>query len=116
MSDLEISGLSQLEYHVLLALASGPQHGYALAIAIAEESGGALTPRPGSMYRVIARLMSAGLIDEAESVGADRHPGLARKYYALTRSGRGTLATESRRLKEAVALAERRLRMARGGA
>ena len=107
--------LSSLEYHVLLALASGPLHGYALASAVAEESGGTLTPRAGSMYRVIARLMTSGLVDESEAVATDDpHPGLARKYYALTRSGRAALAAESRRLKEAAVLAERRLRAARG--
>ena len=109
--------MSSLEYHVLLALASGPLHGYALAGAVAEESGGTLRPRAGSMYRVVARLMSAGLVDEAEPAEPqEAHPGLARKYYALTRLGRSALGTEARRLKEAAALAERRLRMARGSA
>ena len=117
MSETATSGLSNLEYHVLLALASGPMHGYALAVAVAAESGGTLTPRAGSMYRVIARLMSAGLVEEAEPVDrSDPHPGLARKYYALTRAGRAALGAESRRLKEAAALAERRLRIARGRA
>jgi PadR family transcriptional regulator, regulatory protein PadR len=117
MNTIDGSALSNLEYHVLLALAGGPLHGYALALAVAEESGGTLTPRPGSMYRVIARLMSTGLVDETEPVDPeDPHPGLARKYYALTAAGRAALRSESRRLGEAVALAERRLRAARGRA
>jgi DNA-binding PadR family transcriptional regulator len=117
MSEVGIGGLSNLEYHVLLALANTPLHGYVLALAVAEESRGTLTPRPGSMYRVIARLMSSGLVDEAEPADPpEAHPGLARKYYALTRTGRSALAAESRRLKEAAALAERRLRIARGRA
>jgi PadR family transcriptional regulator, regulatory protein PadR len=110
------TGISNLDYHVLLALAGGPLHGYALATAVAEESGGTLKPRAGSMYRVLARLMTSGLVDETEpDEPVDPHPGLARKYYALTVAGRTALQAESRRLRDAVALAEQRLRTVRGG-
>lgn len=108
------SGMSLLEYHVLLALASAPLHGYAIKDIVAEESAGSLTPRAGSLYRVIARLMTVGYVTDAEPKGAeDAHPGLARKYYALTSSGRAALAAEARRLKQAVAMAEKRLGIAR---
>jgi PadR family transcriptional regulator, regulatory protein PadR len=107
--------MSTLEYHLLLALASGPLHGYAIKDAVAEESGGTLTPRAGSMYRVIARFLTAGLVIEAEpDEEPEPHPGLARKYYALTTRGRAALAAEARRLKGAAAVAEKRLRVARG--
>jgi PadR family transcriptional regulator, regulatory protein PadR len=111
------NGLSNLDYHALLALAGGPLHGYALAVAIADESGGRLTPRAGSMYRVIARLISDGLVDEAEpDEPVEPHPGLSRRYYELTQAGRAALSAEARRLREAAALAERRLRTARSRA
>jgi DNA-binding PadR family transcriptional regulator len=105
--------MSLLEYHALLALANGPLYGYALKDAIAAESGGTLTPRAGSLYRVVARLMTSGLIAEAEAVSLP-HPGLARRYYGLTAEGRRALAAEARRLKGAAALAEKRLGAARG--
>jgi DNA-binding PadR family transcriptional regulator len=106
--------MSLLEYHVLLAHASPPMHGYAINDALAHESGGSLTPRAGSLYRVIARLMTVGYLDEATPRGApEPHPGLARKYYALTASGRAALAAEARRLKHAAAMAEKRLGIAR---
>jgi DNA-binding PadR family transcriptional regulator len=103
-------GMSLLEYHVLLALAGAPLHGYAIKGVVAEESSGTLTPRAGSLYRVIARLMTAGYVVDAEPKGArEPHPGLERKYYALTPSGRAALAAEARRLKQAAAMAEKRL-------
>jgi DNA-binding PadR family transcriptional regulator len=105
---------SLLEYHVLLALAGGALHGYAVAERVAEESAGALRPRAGSLYRLIARLIGAGLITESEAAAAEPHPGLARRYYALTAAGRRTLAEEARRLKQAAAMAEKRLGLARG--
>jgi DNA-binding PadR family transcriptional regulator len=115
MSPPDAVAMSTFEYHVLLALASGPLHGYAVKDAVAAESAGTLVPRAGSMYRVLARLMTAGLVTEARPEGAPSpHPGLARKYYALTARGRAALAAETRRLKRAVTVAERRLSAARG--
>jgi DNA-binding PadR family transcriptional regulator len=109
----QVSG-SLLEYHVLLALAGGALHGYAIAERVAAESGGTLRPRAGSLYRVIARLIIAGLVVEREAASEAPHPGLARRYYALTGAGRRALAQEARRLKQAVAVAEERLGLARG--
>lgn len=106
--------MSILEYHVLLALAGRPLHGYAVKQCIESESAGALTPPPGSLYRVIARLMTSGLVAETDPKGPEApHPGLSRRYYALTANGRRALAAEARRLKGAAALAEKRLRAAR---
>jgi len=106
-------GMSLLEYHVLLALASAPLHGYAIKDVVAVESGGTLTPRAGSLYRVIARLITVGYVRDTEPANSPPHPGLARKYYALTASGRAALAAEARRLKQSAALAEKRLGVAR---
>jgi PadR family transcriptional regulator PadR len=103
-----------LEYHVLLALAGELLHGYAIAERVAEDSAGALRPRAGSLYRVIARLMDEGLVVESEAETEAAHPGLARRYYALTAAGRRTLAEEARRLKRAAAAAEKRLGLAQG--
>ena len=106
--------MSLLEYHVLLALASEPLHGYAIKDLVADESGGTLTPRAGTLYRVIARLMTVGYVTETGAVAPEPHPGLARKYYALTSSGRAALAAEARRQKQVAAMAEKRLGVARG--
>jgi len=111
----EGSALSKLEYHVLLAMAEAPLHGYAIKGAVEAESGGTLTPRAGSLYRVVARLMTEGLVREADPAEEpEPHPGRARRYYALTPGGRAVLADEARRLKAAAALAEWRLKAAGG--
>ena len=105
--------MNALEYHVLLALASGPLHGYAVKDAIVAESSGALVPRAGSLYRVIARLLTAGLVRETSPADAPAHPGLARRYYALTARGRAALGAEARRLMQTALVAEKRLGVAR---
>ena len=106
--------MSPLEYHLLLALASGSLYGYAIAERVAAESSGALRPRAGSLYRVIARLNATGLVAESETDERVAHPGLARRYYTLTGAGRRRLGDETRRLKHTAAVAEKRLGLARG--
>ena len=101
--------LSTLEYHVLLAMAEGPRYGYAIKSAVEDESSGTLRPRAASLYRLIARLMGQGLVEEATAVDSGPHPGRARKYYGLTTDGRVALAAEAQRLRGAAALADERL-------
>ncbi len=111
MSEAADHALSTLDYHVLTALAEGPRYGYDIRNAVEDESRGTLTPRAGSLYRVLARLVATGLVEETSAPAhAEPHPGKARKYYGLTERGRVALAGEARRLREAAALAEARLR------
>ena len=107
--------LSTLDYHVLLAMAEGPQYGYAIKSAVEEESAGTLTPRAASLYRVIGRLMGQGFVEELAAPPVDTpHPGRTRKYYRLTEDGRVALADQARRLRAAAALADERLGRAEG--
>lgn len=116
MTDPAYGPLSAIEYHVLLALADSALYGYALKQAVVEESGGALTPRAGSLYRILARLMGRGLVVEVEpEAPAEPHPGLERKYYALTDRGRKALGREAARLRDASLMAQRRLGLADQG-
>ena len=116
-SAFTLSGIpmSILEYHVLLALAGGPLYGYAIKEAVASESGGTVTPRAGSLYRVIARLTTAGLVIESDPADEPPpHPGHARRYYTLTAVGRRALAGEAARLKRTAAVAQKRLGVVQG--
>lgn len=111
------SGMSRLEYHVLLSMAEGARYGYAIKESVEAESGGTLTPKAASLYRVLGRLMTSGLVREAASPGdVEPHPGKERKYYGLTSEGRTELAAEASRLASAAALAHERLGTAGGGA
>lgn len=108
------SGLSPIEYHVLLAVAEEARHGYAIRDAVEEQAQGALVPRAGTLYRVIARLMEAGLVSETDVPDDDGpHPGRDRRYYRLSDEGRTVLAEETRRLKAVATLAEERLGVSR---
>lgn len=104
-----------LDYYVILALAGGPQYGYAIREMVADESGGSVEPRAGTLYRVIARLITDGFVKETTSAEThEPHPGHARRYYMLTSGGRKALAAEAARLKRTATLAEKRLRAVPG--
>lgn len=102
--------LSALDFHVLLVLAGKTLHGYAILKAVEAESGGAVTPEVGSLYRVLARMMAEGLVEEtpAPASAPRTHRGRSRRYYRLTREGRALLRAEARRLASAVEIARNR--------
>lgn len=115
MPDRGDARMSSLDYHVLLAMATEPRYGYAIKSDVEEESGGTIRPGAGSLYRVIARLMEWGWVEETEPPEpVEPHPGRTRKYYGLTGDGRVALAEEAARLRDAAALAERRLGASEG--
>lgn len=102
--------LSPTDYHLLLALTDGQQYGYAIMKAIETESGGVIVPEIGSLYRVLARLMGAGLVEETRAPkGAPAvHRGRPRRYYRITPGGKRVLAAETARLNRVIRLARAR--------
>ncbi|MGE4055725.1 MAG: PadR family transcriptional regulator [Vicinamibacterales bacterium] len=103
--DTTASALSDLAFHILLALGSGPSHGYAIGKSVEEQSEGRLDPTTGALYQAIRRLTEDGLIAPVEAPD-DTDP--RRKYFALTRSGRQAVASEARRLEALVRAARDR--------
>lgn len=101
--------LSATDFHVLLVLGEEALYGYAIMKAVEAESGGAVAPEIGSLYRVLARLMGDGLVEEAPAPSDEEpHPGRPRKYYRLTRRGRVVARAEAARLRHVLGLAARR--------
>jgi DNA-binding PadR family transcriptional regulator len=92
--------------HILLALAEGPRHGYAIKQEVDERSGGAVRLGPGTLYEAIQRLEDAGYIEEP-SVSPEAINGqlAQRRYYQLTRRGWSVLRTEVQHLSRIVDLA-----------
>jgi DNA-binding PadR family transcriptional regulator len=82
--------------HVLLALAGGERHGYAILKDVQRQSASQLRFGPGTIYGTLQRLMEAGWVVEAEAPAdtTDRR----RRYYRLTRGGREALKAEVDRL------------------
>ncbi|PYR90656.1 MAG: PadR family transcriptional regulator [Acidobacteria bacterium] len=102
MSKTDISApLKPAVFHILLALADGPVHGYAAMQRIRERSGGSIRLSTGSFYRHLSKLLDEGLVEEAAGpAGDDPRRGA---YYRITAPGRQVLARERDRLAALVA-------------
>ena len=103
-------------FHILLALADGERHGYAIMRDVASQTNGGLQMGPGTLYGCLKRMLAAGLVEES-----DERPDLEidderRRYYRMTRLGRESLRAEARRLADAVAAAKTTRVRARGRA
>jgi DNA-binding PadR family transcriptional regulator len=85
---------------VLASLAGEPKHGYAITRDVEDTMGVRLSA--GTLYAVIARLESQGLIEPLES--ADR-----RRPYRITQAGADALAAQSERMSQVASLAQQRL-------
>ena len=98
--------LSESTFHVLLALADGERHGYAIMRDVTERTDGTVTLGPGTLYTSLKRLRAEGLVEENEAQrdGDDER----RRYYRLTALGRAVARAEARRLLQLVRLAESR--------
>lgn len=93
------STLTPAGFQVLLAVASGYAHGYAVMGFIEEVTEGAVQLSPGTLYRTIARLVSDGLVKEAPDDSDPEAPHDARRrYYALTERGWEAACAEARLL------------------
>lgn len=99
-SDHARKPLSLPVLHILLALADGARHGYAIKQDVEERTSGAVRLGPGTLYEAIQRLQEGGLIEETRARGEDPANGqeAQRRYYALTDRGWTTLREEVQQL------------------
>jgi DNA-binding PadR family transcriptional regulator len=101
--------LTPIVLHILLALADGERHGYAIAQEIETSTSGQVRAGPGTMYGSIQRMLTANLVEEA-SMKSRSDDDDRRRYYRMTTLGRRVLDLELQRLVDVVAIArEKRL-------
>jgi DNA-binding PadR family transcriptional regulator len=90
--------LTPAVFHILIALADGETHGYAIMQEVARRSGGSVRLGPGTLYGAIGRLLEDGLIEESEERPDPEMDDTRRRYYRLTNFGGRVLAAETERL------------------
>lgn len=88
-------------FHVLLSLADGQKHGYAIMKEVAERTSGQVELSTGTLYGIIKRLLADGLIRESALGSTDR-----RRAYRLTPFGRKVALAEADRLRDLVITAQ----------
>ena len=94
--------LTPAVFHILVTLADGEAHGYAIMQEVARRSGGVVRLGPGTLYGAISRLLEDNLIEESEERPDPDKDDRRRRYYRLTRWGGEVLAAETERLADLV--------------
>jgi DNA-binding PadR family transcriptional regulator len=97
--------LKPLVFLLLVSLAGGERHGYALKKEIAARTGGKVRPGPATLYRTLSELLDLGLIVESERRPAPELDDERRRYYRISGRGRRVVLAEAARLEGLVAAA-----------
>lgn len=100
--------LSPARFHVLLALAGGDKHGYAILKDVSQLSEQKIRLSASTLYSVLDRLTEDALIEES---GSRPDPALdddRRRYHRLTPLGREVARLETERLEQVLSAARNR--------
>ena len=99
--------LTPAMFHVLVALADGETHGYAIMKEVEQLTGGAVRLSTGTLYGIIKRLLNEGLIREA-GPKAPARADERRRSYELSAFGSEVARAEAARLEQTLAMARRK--------
>ncbi len=108
--------MSAVEFGVLLVLAEGVSHGYAIVKGIEERTDGQISLLPGNLYAILQRLTAAGLIARAAASPSSEGSANRRRNYRITAFGRRVAAAEAGRMKRMVQAAASQNLVEDGGA
>lgn len=97
--------MPEATFHILVSLADGEKHGYAIMQDVAERTDGGVKLNVGTLYTTIKRLLQQGWILELDERPDDDDE--RRRYYRLTAEGRAEVVAETQRLRQMVGLARK---------
>ena len=90
--------LTPATFQILMALADGERHGYAIMTQVADASDGSVRLGPGTLYGSLKRMLESGLITESGERVDPEMGDERRRYYRITGSGLVVARAEARRL------------------
>ena len=102
--------LTPMVLHILLALADGEKHGYAIIKEVRRRTDGEVELGASSLYAVLKRLLGDRLVVETDERPDPALDDERRRYYRITALGRDTMLAELRRL-ESILLQARAKRL-----
>ena len=102
------------QLHILLALAAGEKHGYAIMSEVEVLTEGSVKMGPGTLYGTIKRMLKAGLVEETDERPDPELDDERRRYYRLTGFGARVLDSEIARMDQLTRAARTRRTAARG--
>jgi DNA-binding PadR family transcriptional regulator len=107
--------LTPIVLHILLALADGDKHGYAIIKEVRRRTEGEVELGASSLYAVLKRLLAEALVVEADERPDPSLDDERRRYYRLTAWGRDVAVAEMNRLESLLRQARAKRLMPHGG-
>lgn len=98
--------LTEATFFILLSLAPGPKHGYAIMKDVDHLSEGRVRLSTGTLYGAIKRLLEYDWIEKLEHPN-EGAPPRERRRYLLTNTGRKVMKAEIERMEQLVTLSQR---------
>jgi DNA-binding PadR family transcriptional regulator len=98
MPKRKLDPLPAVAFQIMLSLADGDLHGYAIMRQVEEQTDGRLRLGPGTLYASIQALLEGKLIEEVfrSEEAEDRQE--RRRYYRLTAAGRKLARSEAEKM------------------
>jgi DNA-binding PadR family transcriptional regulator len=100
--------LTPAVFHILLALADGEKHGYAIMKDVEAQTSGQFKMGPGTLYGSIKRMLASDLIKEIDERPDPELDDERRRYYRLTAQGQTVVEAEGQRLARLVKVAQQK--------
>jgi DNA-binding PadR family transcriptional regulator len=99
--------LTETTFFIILSLAPGSKHGYAIMKEVEALSDGRIELSTGTLYGALKRMLEGDWIERVENPEPGEN-SRGRKAYRLTKLGRRILEAELARLRQLVNVAELR--------
>ena len=100
--------LTEATFFILISLAPGPRHGYAIMKDVRSLSQGRVILSTGTLYSALKRLLEQDWIQRSD-LSENHSDSRVRKAYTLTGLGRRILQAEVQRLEGLVSAAQPRM-------
>ena len=108
MPKRKLDPLPAAAFQIMLALADGDLHGYAIMRQVEEQTSGRLRLGPGTLYGSIQTLLEGKLIEEVDRPENIEVHSERRRYYRLTVAGRKMARSEAEKLADILRVARTR--------
>jgi DNA-binding PadR family transcriptional regulator len=108
MPKRKLDPLPAAAFQIMLSLADGDLHGYAIMRQVEEQTGGRLRLGPGTLYGSIQALLQGKLIEEVYRSEETEDRQERRRYYKLTAAGRKLARSEAEKMADVLRVARAR--------
>jgi DNA-binding PadR family transcriptional regulator len=108
MPKRKLDPLPSAAFQILLSLAEGDLHGYAIMRQVEEQTGGRLRMGPGTLYSSIQSLLEENFIEEVSVKESTESQPERRRFYRLTTAGRKLARSEAEKMADVLRVARSR--------